>query len=308
MFFSPPDFARHGLKTQRIAEAVRSGCARVPEVEIALVADATDMDGEVVDYLWEFGDDINGTGASVHHAYSAPGSYTVTLTCVDDRNATTVVNVTLVVLNLHPSASIVVEQGPGSPLEMDLTANASDLDGSITAWFWEFGDGSFGNGSSVLHLYSHEGTYQVNLTVTDDHGGNCNATISVEIIKGSVVMSNVTCVSEDGGWTFTADLLNDGPLNVTVVVIVNASGVEHQKEVVLVPGEVTTVQISLDGFDGGAVSAVVECDEGWDSDLSDNTWAGTIAADDAMDMTLIIIAVAIVACVVLATVVLLRRR
>jgi adenosine deaminase len=38
-FFSPPDFARHGLKTQRIAEAVRAGFARVPEVEVALVAD-----------------------------------------------------------------------------------------------------------------------------------------------------------------------------------------------------------------------------------------------------------------------------
>ncbi len=38
-FFSPPDFARHGLEPQRIAEAVRDGCARVPGVEVALVAD-----------------------------------------------------------------------------------------------------------------------------------------------------------------------------------------------------------------------------------------------------------------------------
>ena len=38
-FFSPPDFARHGLKTQRITEAVRNGLAKVPGVEVALVAD-----------------------------------------------------------------------------------------------------------------------------------------------------------------------------------------------------------------------------------------------------------------------------
>ena len=38
-FFSPPDFSRHGLQTQRIAEAVRAGCARVPGAEVALVAD-----------------------------------------------------------------------------------------------------------------------------------------------------------------------------------------------------------------------------------------------------------------------------
>jgi adenosine deaminase len=39
VFFSAPDFARHGLKTQRLAEAIRTGLARVPEIEIALVAD-----------------------------------------------------------------------------------------------------------------------------------------------------------------------------------------------------------------------------------------------------------------------------
>lgn len=38
-FFSPPDFQRHGLQTQRIAEALRAGLARVPEIEVALVAD-----------------------------------------------------------------------------------------------------------------------------------------------------------------------------------------------------------------------------------------------------------------------------
>ncbi len=38
-FFSPPDFAHHGLQTQRLAEAIRAGLSRVPDVEIALVAD-----------------------------------------------------------------------------------------------------------------------------------------------------------------------------------------------------------------------------------------------------------------------------
>ncbi len=38
-FYSPPDFARHGIKTQELTEAIRKGLAKVPEVEIALVAD-----------------------------------------------------------------------------------------------------------------------------------------------------------------------------------------------------------------------------------------------------------------------------
>jgi adenosine deaminase len=38
-FFSPSDFARHGLGTQKLTEAIRIGLSRVPEVEVALVAD-----------------------------------------------------------------------------------------------------------------------------------------------------------------------------------------------------------------------------------------------------------------------------
>jgi adenosine deaminase len=39
VFFSPGDFERMGMVTQRIAEAVRAGLARVPAVTVALVAD-----------------------------------------------------------------------------------------------------------------------------------------------------------------------------------------------------------------------------------------------------------------------------
>ena len=38
-FYSPIDFRRHGLQTQRVTAAIRSGLDQVPEIEIALVAD-----------------------------------------------------------------------------------------------------------------------------------------------------------------------------------------------------------------------------------------------------------------------------
>ncbi len=38
-FYSPGDFAHHGLQTQRITEAIREGLARVPDVTVQLVAD-----------------------------------------------------------------------------------------------------------------------------------------------------------------------------------------------------------------------------------------------------------------------------
>ena len=39
VFFSPGDFARHGLTTQRLAAAIRRGLARIPAVRVQLVAD-----------------------------------------------------------------------------------------------------------------------------------------------------------------------------------------------------------------------------------------------------------------------------
>ena len=37
--FAPSDFSRHGLETQKLAEAIRSGLSKVRETEVALVAD-----------------------------------------------------------------------------------------------------------------------------------------------------------------------------------------------------------------------------------------------------------------------------
>jgi parallel beta-helix repeat protein len=46
-----------------------------------------DLDGEIVSYEWDFGDDTTGTGEITTHQYTELGSYTVTLTVIDDDNA-----------------------------------------------------------------------------------------------------------------------------------------------------------------------------------------------------------------------------
>ena len=52
-----------------------------------------------------------------------------------------------------------------------LSVNAGgsyDLDGTIVAYDWSWGDGSSGSGLSATHTYAMDGTYDVTLTVTDD--------------------------------------------------------------------------------------------------------------------------------------------
>lgn len=47
-----------------------------------------DPDGTIASYDWAFGDGTTGSGAKVMHAYTGPGSYTVTLTVKDNEGAT----------------------------------------------------------------------------------------------------------------------------------------------------------------------------------------------------------------------------
>jgi len=47
-----------------------------------------DQDGNIVSYIWNFGDGNSGSGETVKHTFSSPGSYNVKLTVTDNEGAT----------------------------------------------------------------------------------------------------------------------------------------------------------------------------------------------------------------------------
>lgn len=150
---------------------------------------SSDPDGSVAAYDWNFGDGMTGSGATPAHAYSANGNYTVTLTVTDDAGATTSATTTVSIgaTNLPPSADA---GGPysgtaGAPVNFD-GSGSSDLDGSIVAYDWNFGDGTSGNGVMPAHVYAGNGSYTVTLTVTDDAGDTGTATAAVSIGTGNL--------------------------------------------------------------------------------------------------------------------------
>jgi hypothetical protein len=63
-------------------------------------------------------------------------------------------------------------------------ANAVDPDGSITGYDWTFGDGTNATGQTVQHNYSTDGTYTVELTVTDDTGATTTEKETVTVGSG----------------------------------------------------------------------------------------------------------------------------
>jgi PKD repeat protein len=58
---------------------------------------STDADGNIVAYSWTFGDTTSGSGATVSHLYSNPGSYPVQLRVTDDSGLSAMSSVTVTV-------------------------------------------------------------------------------------------------------------------------------------------------------------------------------------------------------------------
>jgi len=132
-----------------------------------------DPDGTIVAYDWDFGDGAIGTGIAPNYAYYIPGTYNITLTVRDDSGAIGSANTTAAIdaANQPPTAN---PSGPYSGMVNTTVAfdgtGSTDLDGTISSYAWDFGDGSTGTGSTPTHTYVAESTYNVALTVTDDGG------------------------------------------------------------------------------------------------------------------------------------------
>ncbi|MBN1860414.1 MAG: PKD domain-containing protein [Candidatus Thermoplasmatota archaeon] len=60
-----------------------------------------------------------------------------------------------------------------------------DPDGTITKWFWDFGDKTNGTGKIAKHTYSKAGTYNVTLTVTDNEGAKNIDETSAVVLKAN---------------------------------------------------------------------------------------------------------------------------
>jgi len=83
--------------------------------------------------------------------------------------------------NQPPVASFTVS--PSSPVTGQAASfnglGSYDVDGTISQYSWQFGDGTTGAGTTTSHAYSSAGTYTARLTVIDDDGATHSATRSV---------------------------------------------------------------------------------------------------------------------------------
>lgn len=118
-----------------------------------LITNFTDRStGVPTQWLWNFGDGTSSIEQNPAHTFSAAGIYSVTLTVTNSKGtaATTQANLVSVAVN-PPLLSAKFTGTPTSgvaPLPVQFT-DASV--GGVTAWAWDFGDGSSANTQYPAH-------------------------------------------------------------------------------------------------------------------------------------------------------------
>ncbi len=134
---------------------------------------SSDPDGRLVSCRWKFGDGNRNWGEQVTHKYEERGNYSVTLVVTDEDDATDSVTKEIKVRqpNKPPNADFTYSPPEISPGDVvHFNSQASDPDGYISSWNWQFGDGSESSNRNPDHQYGEAGTYQVVLKVKDQAG------------------------------------------------------------------------------------------------------------------------------------------
>lgn len=130
-------------------------------------------EGNILNYIWNFGDNAFTNIVNPKHKYGVAGNYSVSLIAVTDNFCRD----TLVKpINVYPSPIVQFEPNIISgcvPLIVNFTDNT---DANSLSWLWNFGDGYTSNNQNTSHTYNNIGTYTVSLQVNTLEG--CESTVS----------------------------------------------------------------------------------------------------------------------------------
>lgn len=148
------DTIQAGLTLTNFNASPTTGCAAL-EVNFTNTAPAN-----ATSFLWEFGDGNTSTDPNPTHIYDTIGEYSVKFTCSDTSgcSSTYIINNMITTfgeedVNLPNPDTIEV----CSPYTFE--ADASSIGESY--WNWDFGDGNYGSGANVSHVYTQSGSYTV---------------------------------------------------------------------------------------------------------------------------------------------------
>ena len=137
-------------------------------------------------YDWNFGDGTSGSGATVSHRYSSPGTYQIILTVTDDAGVSTQFTKAITVtatggltadLTFLPTAP-----RPGQSVAFNASNSKSETS-TIVSYKFNYGDGSEETSTSPTqtHTYATVGEYVATVVVTDALGRTATKQAAVKV-------------------------------------------------------------------------------------------------------------------------------
>jgi parallel beta-helix repeat protein len=149
---------------------------------------SSDPDGKIDFYRWNFGDGSSEIiQQSPTHAYSKEGTYTVTLTVIDNNGSSDSDTATVFISfgeNDPPVANAVVPSTGTAGESIAFNSEGTiDSDGDKLSYFWDFGDGTNSTEKDPTHSYQSTGKYFVTLTVSDSVSYDITSSVAITITK-----------------------------------------------------------------------------------------------------------------------------
>lgn len=167
---------------------------RAPTVELAepllvgadihLQARASDADGRITAYRWEFGDGTATTTSApaVAHRYASRGVHLANVTAVDDRGALAQASVAVLVANVAPIANF--SWDPPVPTVLDVVTlrdESVDLDGELVGRTWLLPNGGTSDNATPSLRLLTRGAHPITLDVVDELGETTRLTRVIEV-------------------------------------------------------------------------------------------------------------------------------
>jgi uncharacterized delta-60 repeat protein len=152
--------------------------------------------GDLTGHKWDWNNDgvFDEEGTDLDHTWNTPGTYFVQYRVIDDEGGIDVLDqaIEITVTNALPTAVATADKTEadiGETINFDGSGSHDNDCGnqSITLWEWDFDYDSVegftidGTGATISHSYDTEGTYIVQLRVTDNEGGTAMLDQPLEI-------------------------------------------------------------------------------------------------------------------------------
>lgn len=133
--------------------------------------------GNPTSWRWELGNGIISTQRNPTTFYFTPGTYTVKLVVKNNAGADSIIKTDHIKVFSPPEISFSASDTIGCvPVPVTFTNHSVPVSGTISAWQWDVGDGTFYSQQNPSHTYTLPGSYAVTLKATNTAG--CSKTVS----------------------------------------------------------------------------------------------------------------------------------